>query len=69
MTVSRLQIKSLFWSDAKGVREIFLLSVKLSSPDLDCSVQMVGSVCGQKSLCCLSLPGSLPKFQMQPVRV
>lgn len=69
MSVRRRQIKSLSWSDTKGVRRYFLLSLKLSSPAPDCSIQTVGSVCRQKGLCSLSLPGSLPELRMQPVRV
>jgi len=69
MSISRLQIKSFSWSNAQGVSKRFLLSLKLSSPALDCSIQMMGSMCGQKGLCSLSLPGSMPELQIQPVRV
>lgn len=72
---------SLMWASAgfrpnpflgtiqRELRGYFLLSLRLSSPAPDCSTQTVVSACGQTALCSLNQPGSLPKLQMQPVRI
>lgn len=53
----------------RELKGYFLLSTRLSSPAPDCSTQTVVSACGQTGLCSLNQAGSLPKLQMQPVRI
>lgn len=53
----------------RELKGYFLLSKRLSSPAPDCSTQTVVSACGQTELCSLNQAGSLPKLQMQPMRI